>query len=129
MHFITFIAVLAVLQYLVFGYLVGRERVKCEVKAPAITGAEGFERMYRVQMNTLEMLVAFLPLLLLAGQYWPAILVAPIGLVYLVGRGLYWKAYVSEPSTRGLGFMLSLIPVSLLLLLVGVGAVMGMFGG
>ena len=66
MAFIHFLALLAVLQYLYFGVLVGRARLRYHVKAPAVTGDENFERAYRVQMNTLEQLIIFLPALLIA---------------------------------------------------------------
>lgn len=127
MPFVHLIAVLAVLQFLAFGYLVGGQRRVSGLKAPAMTGHDGFERMYRVQMNTLECLIAFLPMLLLAGQYWSAMIVAPVGVVYLIGRTLYWRAYVAKPSSRGLGFGLSMLPIIALTVLACVGAVMAMF--
>lgn len=125
MNHIDVVASLAVLQYLYFGGLVGRARVRYGVKAPATTGHELFERAYRVQMNTLELLVALLPALYLAGRYWPGPYVAAAGAVYLVGRLLYWRAYVSTPATRGLGFMLSFIPIFVLTLAALVPAVLG----
>ncbi|MGS0753637.1 MAPEG family protein [Roseateles sp. GG27B] len=83
MHYVDIVAMLAVLQYLVFGALVGKARGKYGIKAPAITGSEGFERIYRVHMNTLELLVALLPALYVAARYWPAQYVAALGAVYL----------------------------------------------
>jgi glutathione S-transferase len=91
------------------------------VQAPAISGHPAFERIYRVQMNTLELLVAFVPALLLAAQHWHALAVAGVGAVYLVGRVLYARAYVANPASRALGFVLSLLPVGVLLL----GALLG----
>jgi len=92
-----------------------------------MTGHDGFERAYRVQMNTLESLVAFLPLLFLAGKHWPGLLVALVGAVFLVGRMLYWKAYTTDPSKRGPGFMLSLGSIAVLLILAFLGAVLALF--
>ena len=109
MQYVELIAVLAVLQFFFFGAMTGRERRKSGIKAPAISGNDAFERMYRVQMNTLETLVAFLPVLLIAGKYWNGSLIAGIGCVYLLGRFIYWRAYVSNPEKRGLGFMLSML--------------------
>lgn len=126
MPFVELVAVLAVFQYLVFGFLVGGQRRKSGLKAPAMTGHDGFERMYRVQMNTLECIVAFLPVLFLASTYWPVILVAPVGAIYLVGRTLYWRAYMIEPSRRALGFVLTLLPIAILLILSVVGILMAM---
>lgn len=125
MNYVDLIAVLAVLQLMAFGVLVGQARGKYNVKAPAVTGADGFERMYRVQMNTLEQIVMFVPALYIAARYWPAAWVAGLGIVYLVGRILYWRAYTRDPSSRGLGFLLSFAP-TVVLLLVGLAGAVGL---
>ena len=124
MHYVELVALLAVAQYLFFGAMVGRARGRYGVKAPAVSGHEGFERAYRVQMNTLELMVALLPALFVAARFWPAAWVAGIGAVYLVGRFIYWRAYVSAPSSRGLGFVLSMLPVTLLVLMGLAGALL-----
>ena len=124
MNHVDVVAMLAVLQYLVFGSLVSRARGTYGVKAPAVTGSEPFERRYRVQMNTLELLVAFIPALYVAARYWPAPYVAVLGSVYLIGRLLYWRAYVAG-SHRTLGFALSLGPVAILALAALVPAILG----
>ena len=67
---VDIVAMLALLQYLVFGAQVGSARGKYGVKAPAVTGHEMFERAYRVQMPTLELLVMLLPALYVAARYW-----------------------------------------------------------
>ena len=125
MNLVDIVAMLAIIQYLVFGSLVGKARGQYGVKAPAVSGNEQFERVYRVQMNTLELLVAFLPALYAATRYWPAWAIASVGTVYLVGRVIYWRAYVTAPSGRGLGFVLSIGPVFTLALAVLVPAVLG----
>lgn len=125
MNLVDVVAMLALLQYLMFATLVGRARGRHGVKAPAVTGNEHFERMYRVQMNTLEMLVMFLPALYVSARYWPPAWVAAVGLVFLLGRMLYWRAYVSAPATRGLGFLLSMLPTLLLVLAALVPALLG----
>jgi glutathione S-transferase len=124
MNYIDLVAMLAVLQYLVFGGLVGQARGKYGVKAPAVVGHPDFERIYRVQMNTLELLVAFVPALYVAARYWPGHYVAALGAVYLVGRLLYWRAYVTGTS-RSLAFNLSIFPVFILVLAALVPAVLG----
>lgn len=125
MHFVHIVALLAVAQYFVFGALVGKARGQYGVKAPAVTGHEQFERAYRVQMNTLEMLAAFLPSLLIAAQYWSGAMVAGIGAVYLLGRVLYRQAYVADPGKRQLGFILTALPTAVLMVIGLVGAVLG----
>jgi uncharacterized MAPEG superfamily protein len=123
MNYVHIVAVLAVLQFLVFGFLVGRARAKHGIKAPATSGSEPFERAFRVQMNTLEQLVAFLPALLIASLYWPNEIIAGIGAVYLVGRFLYRRLYLADPSKRSAGFLLTVIPTFVLLVAAGVGAI------
>ena len=118
MAFIHFLALLAVLQYLYFGVLVGRARLRYHVKAPAVTGDENFERAYRVQMNTLEQLIIFLPALLIAGVW-----VSALGVAYLVGRMLYGRAYVRDPASRGPGFIMAMV-ANVLLLLTGLLAIL-----
>jgi glutathione S-transferase len=124
MNHVDVVAMLAVLQYLVFGSLVSRARGTYGIKAPAVTGSEPFERLYRVQMNTLELLVAFIPALYVAARYWPAPYVAALGSVYLIGRLLYWRSYVAA-SHRTLGFALSLAPIAILSLAALVPAILG----
>ncbi|WP_313317926.1 MAPEG family protein [Stenotrophomonas sp.] len=124
MHYVEIVAMLVVAQFLFFGAMVGRARGKYGVKAPAVTGNEGFERVYRVQMNTLELMVALLPSMLIAARFWPAEWVAGIGVVYLIGRFIYWRAYVSAPASRALGFGLSMLPVMVLLLMALAGAIL-----
>ncbi|EHR70715.1 MAPEG family [Burkholderiales bacterium JOSHI_001] len=116
MNYVDVVALLAVGQYIAFSSLVGQARIKYGVKAPAVTGSEPFERAYRVQMNTLELLAAFLPSLYVAAKYWSSAYVASAGAVYVVGRFIYWRAYVADPKTRSLGFVLSIGPVFALLL-------------
>jgi len=123
LNYVDIVTVIAVLQLIFFSVLVGRARGQYGVSAPAVTGHELFERAYRVQMNTLELLVAFLPALFLAGKYWPQTAVAGLGAVYVLGRFVYWRAYMGAPKSRGLGFGLSALPILVLLVAALVGAV------
>lgn len=116
MKWIHLVTVLALLQYMGFGMLVGRARGQYGVKAPATTGHEIFERYYRVQMNTLELLILFVPALWIAALYWSPAWMAAIGSLYLVGRLIYLRAYVVDPAKRGPGFGLSYLPIIVLVL-------------
>jgi len=129
MQYIELIVIASVMQFLFFAVMVGKARVASGIKAPAVSGDENFERVYRVQMNTLELLVAFIPALLIAGNYWPSVWVAELGGIYIFGRFVYWRAYVSAPKNRGLGFMLSFVPIVILILLAIVGIVMSLMTG
>ncbi len=125
MNLIDLVALLALLQLTLFSMLVGRARMQHHVRAPAVSGNEAFERAYRVQMNTIEQLVVFLPALYIAARYWPQPWAAALGAVYLVGRLVYRQAYLADPDKRGPGFMLTALPTLLLLL----GGLLGVLRG
>ena len=114
MNYVHVVAILAVLQFFLFGILVGRARDKHGIEAPSTSGNELFERAFRVHMNTLEQLVGFLPALLIASLYWPNAIVAGIGVVYLAGRFLYRQLYLADPAGRSPGFLLTVIPTFVL---------------
>jgi uncharacterized MAPEG superfamily protein len=115
MAWLELITALALIQFSVFGALVGRARGTYGIRAPAVSGNEMFERYYRVQMNTLEQLVLFLPALWLGGQYMDPRWAAGLGGVYLIGRLLYLRSYLADPARRGLGFALTVWPSVILL--------------
>jgi uncharacterized MAPEG superfamily protein len=116
MDFVAFVALLALIEYLAISIMTGRARGQYGVEAPATTGHPVFERWLRVQQNTVEQLVVFLPALFLFSSYvsprWGGIL----GLVFIVGRAIYARSYVADPESRSLGFGLSVVPTLLLLL-------------
>src|SRR5262245_24338363 len=103
MAWVAVVAALALVEYVVFGLQVGQARGRSSVKARATTGHELFERTYRVQQNTTEQLVIFLPSLYLFAAYVSPGLGALIGLAFVVGRALYARGYVADPEKRGLG--------------------------
>jgi glutathione S-transferase len=113
--YIELITVLALLQFLYFGMLVSRARTRYGIKAPAVTGDATFERYYRVQVNTLELLVIFLPALWMASSHIAPPWIAAFGAVYIVGRFVYLSGYVQAPEKRSLGFGLSALPILILL--------------
>ena len=112
---------LALAQFLFFCFAVGKARGTYKVSAPATTGNEMFERYFRVQMNTLELLVIFLPSLVLFAQYSGAYIAAALGVIYLIGRTIYFLSYVKDPKSRSMGYGLSALPVMVLL----AGAIIG----
>ncbi len=123
MAWIEIVTLLALAQLLYFSMLVSNARGQYGVKAPATSGHEIFERYYRVQTNTIETLIVFLPALWLAAIHWPPLYMALIGSLYLIGRFVYQRSYVKDPSKRDLGYGLSVIPALLLLIAALVGAV------
>jgi glutathione S-transferase len=116
MAYVDIVTVLAILQFIVFGFQVAGARGKYGVKAPATTGNEIFERLFRIQQNTLELLVGFIPGIYLFSRYFNPLWAAALGVVYLAGRQIYAASYAKDPSKRSLGFGLSFLPMVALLI-------------
>lgn len=121
MALVHLVIALALMEFFAFGAAVAKARGKYGVAAPATTGHEIFERYFRVQMNTLELLVMFVPAIWIFARYISAPIAAALGAVFLVGRVIYFRSYVREPRSRELGFALSAGPVMVLL----IGAIFG----
>jgi glutathione S-transferase len=115
MPWVAVVTVLALAQFIAFGMVVAWARVKFQVAAPAITGNEVFERYFRVHMNTLELLVLFVPAIWLFALQVSAGWAAGLGAVYLVGRLVYLRSYIRDPKTRSLGFGMSMMPIMIML--------------
>lgn len=125
MALVNLIIALALLQFFAFATAVGMAREKYQVAAPATTGNEVFERYFRVQMNTLELLVMFVPAIWMFGFYVSAKIGAGLGALYLIGRVIYFFSYVRDPRKRSLGYGLSAGPVAVLVIGALIGAVAG----
>jgi glutathione S-transferase len=128
MDFVIIVVVLALIQYLAFGIMVGMARGKYGVDAPAISGDPIFERYYRVHQNTLEQLVIFLPAIFLYSQTGNPNYAAGLGSVYLIGRMIYLRSYIADPKTRGLGFGLTALPTVFMLIASLISAGSGLMG-
>jgi uncharacterized membrane protein YecN with MAPEG domain len=99
---------LATVALLVFvGFSVGRARARFKIAAPATTGHPEFERTYRVQVNTTENAVVFLPALWLFAWYVNPLWSAVLGAIWVAGRVWYARAYVQDAARRGNGFIVS----------------------
>lgn len=122
MDLLALVALAALVQYFYFGILVGRARTRAGVAAPAVTGDPVFERTFRVQQNTLEQIVIFVPALFLCGHYASPALGAIAGVVFIVGRALYAAGYIRDPGARGRGFLLTVIAQAVLVVAAIVGA-------
>ncbi len=116
MAYVTLIAMLALIEYIYFGLLVGQARSRSGLQAPAVTGDEQFERVFRAHYNTLEQLIVFIPALYAAGYFVGAIYAVAAGVAFLIGRALYFRTYVSDPGTRGPGMMLTFLANMVLVL-------------
>jgi glutathione S-transferase len=103
------VTLLALLLYMGFCMAAAQARGKYAIKAPAVTGHENFERVYRVQMNTAEQMVFFLPALWLCAVLLSDIGAAVGGLVWVIGRAVYAASYLEAPQKRGPGVMITLL--------------------
>jgi uncharacterized membrane protein YecN with MAPEG domain len=106
---------LALVEYLYFTLAVASARGRYKVAAPAMSGNDIFERYVRVQTNTLEQLIVFIPSILIFGQYLSPFIAAALGAVFVLGRIVYFASYIKDPKKRELGFILSFAPTVALL--------------
>ena len=113
---IAIVTVLAVFQASSFAFLVGKQRAKHGVNAPAITGEAEFERAFRIHQNTVEQMVIFLPVLWLFGYYVHPLTGAGLGLVFVISRLIYRKTYLNDPTSRKAGFGIGALAMMVLLL-------------
>lgn len=122
MDLLQLVTLLSLLLLVVTIYKVGKARVKFGVKAPATTGNADFERYYRVQMNTLEHMVIFLPAMWSFAYTWAAPqLASALGALWIAGRIIYAAGYYKAADKRGAGFMIAMLSTAILLL----GAIIG----
>ena len=115
MPYVHLVIALALVEFLLFGLAVGRARARYDVPAPATSGNPAFERYFRVQMNTLEQLVIFVPSILLFAHYVGAYVAAALGLIFVIGRAIYFQGYTKAAEGRHIGFTLSVVPNVVLL--------------
>ena len=99
---------------LMFGltFNVGRARGKYQVKAPAVTGHELFERAYRIQLNTIENVLMFLPALWLYAIFIGDKGAGDSGIIWLIARVWYAISYQQNPAKRGWGFIISILVIA-----------------
>ena len=103
-HFTALVTCLAIAFYFFTSIQVSKARVAFGIKVPAISGNPDFERVFRVQMNTLEWMPIFLPSLWLFAIYISDAVAAVLGLVWIAGRILYMTGYSQATAKRGRGF-------------------------
>ncbi|MFB9266327.1 MAPEG family protein [Bradyrhizobium erythrophlei] len=103
-HYTAIVTCLAVAFYFLTSAQVARARAAFGVKLPAISGHPDFERVFRIQMNTLEWMPIFLPSLWLFAIYISDAIAALLGVLWIVGRILYFTGYREAVAKRSRGF-------------------------
>ena len=122
-HYTSVVTLLVVLFYFFIATRVPLARRKFNVQLPAITGHPDFERVFRVHQNTLEWMPIFLPSLWLCAIYLSDFWAAALGVLWIVGRVLYYIGYTQAVQKRLPGFGIQ--AGACLLLIIGAGV--GMF--
>lgn len=83
-------------------------RFKYKISPPATTGiSEDFDRIFRVQENTIEQVAMFLPALWVFSFFVSPAIATGAGAVWLVGRVMYASGYYKKAAARGAGFGVS----------------------
>jgi glutathione S-transferase len=128
-NLVALVTLAAAALYFWTAFQVGAGRSKYNVPAPAMTGSPEFERLVRVQANTLESLPLFIPALWLFALYFNDLIAAGLGLVWLIGRVIYAVTYAKDPSKRSTGFTIQLLATAVLWAGAVIGAVLGLAHG
>ena len=123
----TLIVLLALLQFTWFTMRVGMARGKYNIDAPACSGDENFERVFRVQQNTMEQLIVLIPASYAFAVYLSEVWVVIPGAVFIIGRILYSAEYLKDPKTRSPGMGLTMLANVVLILGALFGLLKGMF--
>ena len=100
MELVAIVIGIALVEYFYFSVRCGSMRGKHDVPAPAMQGHPEFERAFRVQYNTIEQLVVFLPSIVLFGHYVSPTIAAGVGMVFVIGRAMFAIGYWQDPSKR-----------------------------
>jgi glutathione S-transferase len=99
--------ILDMVLYFVVTLRVMGARFKYKIEAPSIDGPLPFQRIFRVQQNTLEQLALHLPLLWIAAYAMDDVFAATLGLIWLFARVLYAARYYRKAGRRHKGFLIA----------------------
>jgi uncharacterized membrane protein YecN with MAPEG domain len=116
MEYATLIVLVALLQYIWFTARVGVKRGKYHINAPACEGDENWERLFRVQQNTMEQLIVLIPACYAFAYYLSPTWVLLPGGLFIIGRFFYSAEYVKDPKTRVPGMVMTMLANVILVL-------------
>lgn len=122
MQMTAWVTLAALIVYIWMGFNVGKARGKFKVPAPAMEGPVEFQSVLRVQGNTVEQMLIFLPALWMCAYFWSDRWAALGGAIWIVGRIFYAIGYYKSPSKRDLGFGITFLSSVTLM----IGAVIGL---
>jgi glutathione S-transferase len=127
-YYTAIVTLLAVALYFFLATRVAAARGKFDVKHPATTGNPDFERIFRAHINTLEWMPTFLVPLWLCAIYLIDVTAAALGLVWIVGRAIYFAGYSQAVEKRLPGFFIQALACLLLFIGAAAGVVMHLSG-
>jgi uncharacterized membrane protein YecN with MAPEG domain len=113
---VAIVTLLTALVYFWMAVTVARTHSKVGILAPTMTGDPVLERTIRAHTNTLEWMPIFLPSLWLFAIYWNSTAAAILGVVWIVGRIIYFLGYIRDPKQRRPGFLIQSMAAFILLL-------------
>lgn len=103
-HYTALVTLLVIALYFFFATRVAVAHRKFGVKLPAMTGNLDFERIARVHANTLEWIPTFLVPLWLCAITFSDVAAAALGIVWIIGRVMYFAGYRQAVEKRLPGF-------------------------
>lgn len=124
MQWTAWITLGALMIYLWTAINVSKARATYKVPAPAMDGPLEFMCVVRVQANTVEQLVIFLPALWLCAYFLGDRWAAAGGALWILGRMVYALGYYQAPSKRGIGFGIGLAADLALMIGAAIGLIM-----
>lgn len=127
-HLVAIVAILSLALYFYMGIRVAQARSKYNVPAPAMSGHPDFDRVFRVQQNTLEGVVLYLPSLYMFATYVHPYIAAGLGALWIIGRYVYMEGYVEAAEKRSAGFAIQALATLALLLGSLIGVIWHMLG-
>src|SRR5262245_3983610 len=116
-YYTAIVTLLAVALYFFMATQVAVARGRFGVKHPATTGNPDFERIFRAHVNTLEWMPTFVLPLWICAVYFSDRTAAAVGLLWIVGRIVYFFGYRKAVEKRLPGFFIQF--TACLLLLIG----------
>jgi glutathione S-transferase len=125
-RYTAIVTLLAIALYFFFATRVAVAHGKFGVKLPATAGHPDFERVFRAHENTLEWMPTFLVPLWLCAIYFSDIAAAALGLLWIVGRIVYFVGYSRAVEKRLPGFFIQSTACMLLFVGAAAGIVMVM---
>lgn len=128
-HYTAIVTLLAVALYFFIATRVAAAHGRFGVKLPAMSGHPDFERVYRAHANMLEWMPTFLAPLWLCAVYLSDVVAAVLGLVWIVGRVVYFYGYSKAVTKRLPGFLIQTAACVLLFIGAAAGIIMRMAGG